>query len=182
MKKRIARLAGALVVLAAAAAAAGCEGGDGVTTERVRGLLGEKAIAVLSEPDRVEIYRILGQERDDRPKPAAGVKRIDGFAVIAQGRDRKPEWTARFAAVFFDENTYELDSAKGCELDPGVAVVLTRGEDVLEVVLCFSCDEFRMSGVSDFGEDFDSARPVLVALVKEAFPDDPVVQGLKEKS
>jgi hypothetical protein len=85
--------------------------------------------------------------------------------------------------------TYLFELAKGCKFSPGVVLRFRDGKEHVDVLLCFSCDELRVLTVDADGkvthdrtEDFDPARPTLVELVKEAFPDDAVIQGLKAKS
>jgi hypothetical protein len=54
------------------------------------------------------------------------------------------------------------------------------------MILCFTCSELKIVSPDPTTkqrpyttEDFDNARPVLVALVKKAFPNDPEIQALQ---
>ena len=51
---------------------------------------------------------------------------------------------------------------------------------VRDLVLCFACDELMIfrHGRRVGMEDFDSARPRLLALVRRLFPDDAKIQAL----
>jgi hypothetical protein len=92
----------------------------------------------------------------------------------------------RLAAVFFNEKTYDFASAKGCLFDPGVIFRVWNGSQYLDLILCFQCNEFKFrltdeSGkeLRQGGEDFDRSRAALLALAKEAFPNDREIQSLK---
>ena len=110
---------------------------------------------------------------------------MHGFVVTGKGREQGKAFAGRLAAVLLDEKTYYFEGAKGCEFVAGVAFrVHGKGEPV-DVVLCFSCNELvvyvadpETKETARKREDFDDARPALVKLAKEAFPDDRVIQSL----
>ncbi len=80
-----------------------------------------------------------------------------------------------------------LDERIGSRLSarPGVGYRVWRGDEAVEVVLCFSCDELLVlspkgadGSVHRAAEDFDPARARLVALAKQEFPADQDIQSL----
>ena len=143
---------------------------------------------MLSHPDKVETYRLL-THRDDKPTSAGdGLPRLHGHPIIATGPVLGPEFGSQLAAVFFSPDAYDFDRAKGCLFDPGVAFRVHSGRRYVDLLLCFSCNEHRFYAVDEAGnvtresgEDFDRARPKLVRLAKQAFPNDPTISALKEE-
>jgi hypothetical protein len=77
-------------------------------------------------------------------------------------------------------------TSKKCGLVPGVAYRVWAGDRALEVLVCFKCDDLWPHVAGEPGTlerellAFDSVRPELLALTKEAFPDDPQIQALPE--
>lgn len=148
-------------------------------SKRVVRFLGEPALAVLREADRVEVFRLKNERAEE------GEERVGNYAVTVRGKEQGRNFAARLREVLTDEGTYVWDSGKGCDFDPGVGYRVWKGEQRIEVVLCFSCDQLVVfspkaadGSVRSASADFDPARPALVKLAKEAFPDDPVVQAL----
>jgi hypothetical protein len=154
----------------------------GDPSPKVTKFLGDSAITVLQGATRVEPFR-LSDERAGEGKPNVGK-----YAVTATGKEQGEAFAKRLAAVLLDERTYRFDSAKGCIFQPGVGYRIWKGDEAaVEVVICFTCDELIVhapkaadGSVRGAMEDFDPARPALVKLAKEAFPDDKEIQGLKE--
>ena len=77
---------------------------------------------------------------------------------------------------------------KKCGLAPGVAYRFWRGNEAVEVLVCFQCDVLwphvmgsDASRPSRDYKDFDSVRPELLALTREAFPHDAEIRGLPER-
>jgi hypothetical protein len=155
--------------------------------EQVRRLLGDRALRVLPAAAAVEVYRVDPKDYADPTRtPTTPDERVGGYAVTATGPPQGPEFAARLRRLLFDPGTYWFEAAKGCIFQPGVAFRLRDGGDVVEVLLCFSCDELRILTRDAAGnvlhrgdEDFDPARPALVELAREAFPDDPVIRALE---
>lgn len=161
-------------VLAAAVAAAACSGKDW----RVQQLYGGPvSMEILAAPDTVEAFRI--DPRLPAPDPAA--PRIGDFNIrsgpVAVGAAEAAELTA----ILRDPETYDWWTAKGCEFRPGVGLRIVRNSSRVEIALCFECDELMIfrHGRRVNMEDFDSARPRLVALAKSLFPGDAEIQALR---
>ena len=131
---------------------------------------GPDGFATLKSPDRIEAFRI----EDDRQTGQPHV--ISKPIVVA-----KPLAT-ELTAILSSPDSYGWDYAKFCELQLGVQLSFYRGDDRLDVLLCFQCDELqvRWKDARSEAEDFDAIRPPLVRAVKALFPDDAVIQGLKE--
>lgn len=134
--------------------------------------LGHDAISVLKGAERVEVFRL-----DQSRFPRGESLEFPGFAVLSIGKVQGKKFAARLAAVLLDEKTYNAEG-KFCEPNPGIAFRLWQDKQHVDVTLCFECNVLRVNSVAG---DFDLVRPALVTLAKEAFPDDPRIQQLRER-
>jgi len=156
-------------------------------SDRVKELLGPKVMAILSDADRVEVFRIDGysQAGELRHKPGP---RMGGFLVIGQGDDQGKEFARDLAAVLFKDQTY-FDNPRDKCFWPGVAYRVWKDKQRVDVLMCFLCDNVALTAKDDdpgkekwAGGSFlgTSSRSLLVKLAKRAFPDDPEIIELKE--
>jgi hypothetical protein len=178
------------LVLAAGCVAVTTGGGP---SRQVRTFLSNEGVAVLQGATKVEVFRVdpgfPPKDRPDDPKADAPAgEKVGDYAVTAKGKDQGPEFAARLRAILFNDRTYLFDMAKGCIFQPGVAFRVWNGKESMDVFLCFSCDELLILVKDESGavvhlaqEDFDPMRAELVKLAREAFPDDPEIQGLQER-
>jgi hypothetical protein len=167
----------ALAAFAVAAAVAlslpACRGDDWRVSQLYGGAT---SMDVLTHAQSVEAFRL-----DPEARPAEGAPRLGDFAVTAGPVAVPPADVAELTAVLRDPDTYDWLRAKACEFTPGVGVRLVKDASRVEIALCFSCDELMIfrRGSRIGVEDFDSARPRLVALAKRWFPDDARIQALE---
>jgi hypothetical protein len=170
---------------------AGCSGraeADKEPSARLRGRLGDQTIAILKGATKVEVFRVDGRDFADPAKEKEGQdRRIGGYAATATGPEQGGQFASRASALLLDAGNFELDLAKGCKFDPGVALRFWKEKESAEIVFCFRCDELKVvapdpseQGVKNPYADFGPGRAAFVKLAKEAFPDDKEIQGLKE--
>lgn len=140
---------------------------------------------VLTGATRVEVYRIDGGSTEAMPRAAGpGDAVVDGFVVLARGKDQGPVFAARLADVLLSGRTY-TDRFVKCYA-PGVAFRFYRGEERADAVVCFACGNLylgppsggRVSENATFSGSPAAGR--LVRLAKEALPDDKDIQALDE--
>jgi hypothetical protein len=141
------------------------------------GGVSRSASSILRHGTRVEVFRVAPKYDKD----AAGA--IGGYPILAVGREQGPEFAARLGEVL--RRWGVARSSKKCGLLPGVAFRVWHGDRAVEVLICFKCDDLRVHvvGEDDAGEDlldFESERRDLLALAKEALPDDPDIQALPD--
>lgn len=132
---------------------------------------------VLAKPLAVDAFRI----DPALPPMDASAPRIGDFAITSGPVALDAAAVQEMSSVLLDPDTYDWARAKGCDFMPGVGLRFVKDASRVEIALCFECDElmiFRM-GRRVGMEDFDTARPRLVAVVKRLFPDDPKIQALK---
>jgi hypothetical protein len=153
-------------------------------SKRVIEFLGKEILEVLQDAVSVQTFRI-------KPKQEHGITgpRIEDQEMLATSKEPVPGLLMDLPGVLLDEGTYSFRSAKGCTFEPGVAFRIKNTNDqVVEVLVCFTCNELMVTFIpggdakpAQKHEDCDNAREVLVGIAKAAFPDDEVIQGLKEK-
>jgi hypothetical protein len=141
------------------------------------GGVSRSAASILRNADRVEVFRVA----PIRPKEPTG-DMIGGYQILAVGKEQDPEFAARLSTAL--RRWGVTRSSKKCGLMPGVAYRVWAGDRALEVLICFKCDDLWPHVVGEPGTletewlEFDRVRPELLALTKEAFPDDPEIQAL----
>ena len=134
------------------------------------------AIDTIKSADSVKAYRL--------PSPSEYRASLSGYKMSAGPIDVPDDQIAKLHAVLLDKSTYGWDYAKGCIPDYGVRIQFQHDSHEVDVLLCFECDILSVyhNGKAVGGEDFDDGRPQLVKIVKTVFPDDQVIQSLKEES
>ncbi len=172
-------VAGAILCCAAAVTAYG-EARPAAPT--AKSFLGDRAVRIIEGATKVEVFRI-----EPMMPPKYAGRTIEGYPVLSQGKDQGPDFAKRLAAVLLDDKTYDFDRAKGCIFSPGVVFRFRNGAELVEVITCYQCSEFKIvvkdargDVVRKVGEDFDHARPALVKSAKDAFPVDTAIQALKD--
>jgi hypothetical protein len=142
--------------------------------------IGREGRAVLREGTRVEVFRVAP---DDRGVPPGGPRIGRDYPVLSQGTDLGADFAARLA----DAVIGHPELVKKCGIQPGVAFRVWRGDECVEVLVCFKCDVLAMhlgsgdwSWTGDMLRDFSASRSKLLALCKEALPDDPVIRRLPD--
>ena len=131
---------------------------------------------ILSEFDKVELYRV-GPKEDN-------YKYFYSYSIY-KGPDLLAEKDSiKLSRIFLDEKSYKINfddgSLKLCEFNPGLAFRFYKGKEVLDILLCFQCDEIKFyHNQKLLGQaDVDPARADLVNLSKQLFPKDKVIQLL----
>jgi hypothetical protein len=108
--------------------------------------------------------------------------------ISATGKEQGKELAAKLSAVLLSPTTYSFLNRKRCMFDPGVAYRFWKDQEVVEVTVCFHCDDLMVlvkdgSGkmLHHSGSAFDDARAEMVALARQAFPGDDEVQSMSPK-
>jgi hypothetical protein len=161
----------------------GCSSKPSSELER---MVGSDVIAIISNSDEVETFRIDPESIWKPEKKALEGMRIDGFLVISNGKTQDSAFAAKLRAILLQDETYKKPSAK-C-FDPGVAYRFKHGERSADVAICFMCNDMdsqpnrKHNTTGDQLADFTrEARAALLALTKEAFPDDAEIQALGDQ-
>jgi hypothetical protein len=143
----------------------------------VWGGVNRSASSILRHGTRVEVFRVDPKPGEDRADA------VGGYPILAVGREQGPEFAARLSEVLRRWGVSR--SSKKCGLMAGVAFRVWDGDRAVEVLICFKCDDLKVHVVGDDDSDegllaFDSERRDLLALAKEALPDDPDIRALPD--
>jgi hypothetical protein len=146
---------------------------------RVVRFMGSAAAETLAGAERVEVFKVSPKRARDEPD--AG-----GYRVAATGKPQGKGFAARLAGVLLDEKSYRFDANRVGGFEPVVVLKAWKGETWVEVLFSFASDEVVVRAPAKDGavrsaqEEIDPVRGELVRLVKEALPEDPDVQALRE--
>jgi hypothetical protein len=111
---------------------------------------------------------------------------IEGYPILATGKEKDQAFAARLASILLGKNVTQNE--KKCGLQPGVAYRLWKDDRAVEVLVCFNCnvlwphvvgEKWKEQLWSEW-QDFDTVRADLLALTKEAFPDDKEIQKFRD--
>lgn len=177
------KLLSLIVLLLVLGCGVGVKRPDGST---FKGSPDTRTAAILTGATKVEVFRIDGGEESPGPKATKpGDVAVDGYPVLARGKDQNKKFAAKLADILSDEKTY-TDQFSKC-FWPGVAFRVWKGDDSVDVVICFKCQNFYLGPTTDeevmetasFSGSPNASR--LVRLAKEALPDDKEIQALENK-
>jgi hypothetical protein len=108
----------------------------------VRAFLGDRIVAVLRDPQKVEVSRVQ--------------KAQSGLEVTATAPEQDARFGRSFARIFLSDEAYQFNAAKACMFRPDTLVrVFGPNGDRAEFVLCFTCEEFKVTGFDASGKPFD---------------------------
>lgn len=151
-----------------------------------KGRLDGRTAGILAGATKVEVFRIDGHiDRPDATPIKPGDPTVGGYAILARGKDQGQEFAAKLRNILTDSKTYS-DTFAHC-FWPGVAFRVWKGEDSVDVIICFTCGNFYLGPPTDKrvmenASFFKSPnRGRLVQLAKDAFPEDKEVQALKDE-
>lgn len=127
----------------------------------------------LTSIDRVEICLINNRRQ-------RAIEYIDEFPVNSKGSltdSRSRENMLRFIQPYLNEPNYRTDIPK-CDLQFGAAFRLWQHDKYVGIIACFNCNLLYVQSAHTGDRDFSPDRPLLVGMLKQAFPNDPLVQKL----
>jgi hypothetical protein len=137
---------------------------------------GPASFAILQHPTQVQAFTI----KDESPHryPTAADYPITAGPILLH-----PALSTNISEILCSQKTYyQGEDAKGCMPLFGVRLRFSLGTNAVDVLLCMSCNilMFMPEGKEAQVKDFDPGRPAIVRFLKTVFPDDKVIQLLKE--
>jgi len=148
--------------------------------------IGAAGTSILRSADRVETFRLDDGGYGDNVKQGTSGDEIADYPITFQGRTLGPDFAAKLSRTVLDPRTFLGPSDTSCEINPGVAFRAWRGQECVEVIICFHCQQMLMTTRNVRGRETHSAytqmvsmRSEFLALAKEAFPADKEVRSLK---
>jgi hypothetical protein len=145
--------------------------------------MGGATADILAGAERVEVFRVDPRGRENPPALSIGE-----FAITATEREQGRAFAERLAGVLLKPQAHFGPGYK-CFF-PGVAFRLWRGGERVDVLVCFVCQNYDLITHPVGGENRRSYTHAfssgvwdeLLALAKEAFPDDADIQGLTRET
>lgn len=135
---------------------------------------GESSIELMQSADEVTAFRMGRRKNDDSPEL------FHGHPVVSQSVRVEPNHAERLLRVLSDSDSYFWDAGKACTFDPGVGMRFRTKDREVGLVFCFTCDQLLVvSGEHKRMEDTDPARGDLLAIMREIFPHDDLIQKLQ---
>ena len=98
-----------------------------------------QGMAILKGATRVEAFRV-----DPSREAKANDAWIGGYVISATGKEQGKEFAAKLSAVLLSPTTYSFLNRKRCMFDPGVAYRFWKDQEVVEVTVCFHCDDLMV--------------------------------------
>jgi hypothetical protein len=147
--------------------------------------IGSRGVAILSDADRVETFRLDDGGYGDNVKQGTSGDVIADYPIKTQGKTLGSDFAAKLSRTVLDPRTFIGPSDTSCEINPGVAFRAWRGQECVEVIICFHCQQMLITTRNAQGRETHSAytqmismRSEFLALAKEAFPADKEIRSL----
>lgn len=124
---------------------------------------------------KVEAFRLFSLHRK---KPIGKLGRDPYFSKVSV---RKSHFAKHLGAIVLKSKQF----SKSCIFEPAVNFRVWKNQQFVDTIICFHCAELfvtqsdaKRRNVPVTGGDFDTVRPQLLALTKEAFPNDSSIQSI----
>ena len=149
--------------------------------------MGDRAVSILSNATRVETFRLDDSREKDEGEPKEGTSgdEIADYPLKSQGHTLGPAFAAKLSQALTNPRTFIGPNDVTCEINPGVAFRAWRGQECVEVIICFHCQQMLITTKDAKGLEVHSAyteitwtRAKFLALAREAFPNDKEIQSL----
>lgn len=141
---------------------------------------GEQARDIAEHPDKVEMFRLGALPEHISLEKAT----LADFPLISKSVAVPETVAGQISAGLLSPGTYNWKyTMKSCgEPIFGVRLTFHRGQNRVDVLFCFKCDDLRVYHNDRWtgSQDFHRGRPIFVRAVKSLFPNDQVIQQLDE--
>jgi hypothetical protein len=153
--------------------------------DRTTDLLSSKALEAVRAPDRVESLPVESLSGAKDGRAAATKTSLPGlFRIVPEPRPVPAEVVPQLSRLFLSRSSY-ADHYTLCIFDPGIALRFWKGDEAVDVLVCFHCSDlgFQVVGAPEaLGPKlaFEPTRAELARLVRAARPGDPRFEKLGE--
>lgn len=148
--------------------------------DRVAGIYGgESAAQTVAAPDKVEaiLLRPLPTEKQGRPTP------LDEFEARSEPVKVDEATAKQLGKALTSSKSFDPPGlAVACIPIYGVQLVFQKGEDRVDVLICFECGTILTfhNKKKVKGALFERTPASLIAAMKKTFPEDKAMQSLKD--
>ena len=139
-------------------------------------------IQVIATPDGVQAWQTVGFI--ERTNELAHPEGLEFYQKGGEPVNVPKALAERLSSRLLSFTSYEYDpeGEKACIPMPGFALSFIRGNQTVDVFLCFECDMLNVeSGAFKSWGDFDPAHNDLLQSIKLIFPRDSRVQSIPER-
>jgi hypothetical protein len=145
--------------------------------------LGENAIRILQQADRVEVFRLKGEALEP-PGPASPGSAIGDQTITGHGKTQRSDFAQHLANAILDEKN-NFGVVKACIWSPIIGFRAWHGKEAVIVIICFQCNSLtiqfqdtdgKLGGT--IGMDFDSNQGAFIRLAQQALPADATLKSL----
>ncbi len=136
---------------------------------------GEEGLKTVAYPTKVEAYRL-------KPDPQ---KQPREYAVTVGPVPLSKDLATKVSRDLVTSSSYWWEMGKPCKPRYGLRLSFHRGQDQVDVFLCYECMELlvarngKMTSGLGQAKSFDFMNGRLVLAAKTLFPDDPEIQKLQ---
>lgn len=141
-------------------------------------VIGSANLTIIRSADSNTVSLIDGGVDHDE---VGGVRvNVSDYPVTQNLGELASDQVPRLLAILLDPATYEWEHAKACIVTPGVRLSFQSASDQVDILFCFQCDILFVYRDGEYvsGGSFDFGRPQLVELLKDHFPNEPLIQSL----
>lgn len=136
---------------------------------------------ILGDRAPTEIRRIIPSETPTNLR-LEGIDFIAAYEVIGEPTPLASDQATTVRELTTDPAAFDSDGEATCKFRPGVAVRYGADADVIDLLVCFACDEVAtvpLGGeVTQLATMPQSSRDALLSLAKAALPRDEAIQEL----
>jgi hypothetical protein len=140
---------------------------------------GEGGYAIVARSAKVEAFRVAPKDtREGDAWMAADYVDQSGPVTLS------PDLASSVSAALTAPSSYywHETATKACPTLYNVRLAFYRGSNRVDVYLCFGCNDLAVvEGGKERGKDFTEIRPTLLKAVRQLFPFDPGIQGLRDR-
>lgn len=146
---------------------------------------GEAAMQTMRASDSVEVIRLV---RANDLKEGFRDQPFYGMVQTGEAIKAPDAWVSRMRDAVDNSRNYEWLWQSRCLPVPGVCVRYHRGDDCVDLLICFECDLMSLASTGGHGGsiskqwiDFRAKRSPFADLVKELYPNDAAIQGITSR-
>ena len=103
-------------------------------------ILGPRSTKVISEPTRVRGYRIISPFDSNFKTAQKTMPLIDEYPILTEAPVAR-RTSSRIAALLLDRSSYDPSFALTCLFQPRHALRFERGQEFVDVIICFECSD-----------------------------------------
>lgn len=147
------------------------------SAQMVEHLLGSSLIERIQGATEGQVFRLSSDKHDASTRLV-----IQGYPVLATSEIIRGQELENFKQLLLRRDGFLFAPPKLCTFEPAIAFRLKRGTEVVEILICFSCDERMYHAEKEsIYEHIDPIRPEFLRIAKMYFPTDKKLQELREE-